>query len=106
MDPGRSPKPLKSAVTHDGPANNVPSAKFHFETAAVAKAGKDLGKIYGVIGWGFDVSDKNKLTAHTVSFLSTAGTSFTDSVDAWNAQAAGPEANRMVKDQQKLGPLK
>ncbi len=105
VEPGSSPKPLKSATTRDWPGWNQPNLKWSFETAAVAKAGKDANKIYGAVTWGFDVDKDNRLTAHKVGFSGAASASFTEAVGKWNDQAAGPEADRVAKDQTKLGPF-
>jgi hypothetical protein len=102
VDPGSSPKPLKSATTNDWPTWNKPNMKWSFETAAVAKAGKDSGKIYGAITWGFDSDKDNKLKSHTPGFNGTTSKSFGEAVDAWNKQAAGPKADRADPDQQNL----
>jgi hypothetical protein len=104
--PGKCPVDYKPATTNDAPGWNQPNLKFWLETAAAAKAGKDAGKIYGSLSWGFDVDSKNKLKSHTPTFNTKVGSSFNEAVDAWNKQAAGPQADRQTPDQEKLGPFK
>ena len=105
ITPGSAPTPLKDATLLDTPQASIASTTWSFETAAIAKAGKDTGKIYGALSWGFTVDADNKLTAHKEKSNVNVSADFNDAVKAWNAQAKGPEADRNHKDQAELGPF-
>ncbi len=106
ITPGSAPTPLKDATLLDTPQASLASTTWTFETAAIAKAGKDQGKIYGTLSWGFAVDKDNKLTAQKEKSNVNASADFNDAVKAWNTQAKGPEADRNHKDQEELGPFK
>ncbi len=105
LEPGSCPTPYKPAVSRDYPGWATPNLTWAFETAAVAKSGRDANAVYGAVAWGFDVNASNALTSHTPVFLNRVSTSFNQSIEAWNRQATGPVADRSDPDQQKLPPL-
>ena len=105
VTPGSAPTPLKDATLSDTPSWNQPDTTWEFETAAIAKAGKDTGKVYGTLTWGFTVDAANKLTAIKEQSHVKTSTEFNDAVKAWNTQAKGAEGDRNHKDQAELGPF-
>ena len=106
ITPGSAPTPLKDASLRDTPSWNQPNTTWEFETAAIAKAGKDVGMNYGTLTWGFTVDKDNKLTAQKEKSNVHASADFNDAVKAWNTQAKGAEGDRNHKDQEELGPFK
>lgn len=100
--PGSSPAPLKNAVLRDWPGFYIPNLSWSFETAAIAKRGRDAGKVYGVIEWGFEVDDKNHIDPHPARLKNVLGPRWQEAVEAWNEQATGPEAKRAAADQRPL----
>jgi hypothetical protein len=111
--PGSSPDPNKEAVLEDVPGDYDPTnpnkaprvdTVFRFQTFAVARAGKDKGKIYGGISWGFKVDEFGRLTSLGREFLPKPGEILAQAVRLWDDQAKGPEDRRNSKNQLPLGP--
>ncbi len=105
VDPGSSPSPLRNAVFRDWPGWNGANTSWSFETAAIARAGKDTGQVYGSVTWGFEVDASRNMTAHKAA-LTTPGTAFKGAATAWDTQATGPAADRSAPDQIKMPVLK
>jgi hypothetical protein len=106
VSPGSSPAPLKSATMTDVPRDSLSNVTWGFETCAVCKDGTDVSKVFGCLAWGFDVDASNKLTSLKPSLQDAPSAEFNESVVKWNAQAAGPAAQRNAPDQVPLGPFK
>jgi RHS repeat-associated protein len=107
--PGKSSRTgTTPAVLQDVPGDEAklgaPRVKltFEFETYAVAKAGKEKGKVYGGVYWGFHVDGLARMTSLKRRFLDPPTPEFRRSVMLWNAQANGPKAQRTVPDQEPL----
>ena len=101
---GSAPPPVNATMT-DEPFWNQPNIRIEFETAAVGRAGRDEGKVYKVITWGFEVDASNRLTALPHAEADHESPAFQAAVAAWNAQAAGPIGRRNHPVQKQLGPL-
>jgi RHS repeat-associated protein len=100
---------VKAALLHDVPGdpNQTPHVgiRFEFQTYAIAKGGKDAGKIYGGIAWGFERSKKgnNILSLHP-RFISNPTRDFPLAVMAWDEQSQLPDnKQRSVPDQTPFG---
>src|SRR5262249_29707811 len=88
--PGSSP-PTKPAILVDTPGD--PSGQrgdlnWEFETYAVAKEGKDKGKVYGGVAWGIHADHNRELSTLPPRFISQPSTALIESVKAWNQQAS------------------
>jgi hypothetical protein len=90
------------AWMQDTPSTPTGNKEYHFETAIVCRKGFNAGKVYATVQWGFEVDSQLVITPyeHDVFHKETAG--FREAVDAWNAQAAGPEGKRNADNQQRL----
>jgi len=60
-----------------------------FEACAVAKSGKDTGRVYGCLVWGFTVDDNFGVTVTKSEMRLRTSSEFDAAVGKWNAQAAG-----------------
>jgi len=79
---------------------------YHFETSAICRKGADAGKVYAVVTWGFTVDAALKVTPKKVMIFNKETPEFDKAVAAWNANAAGPEADRSAPGQKPLPALK
>ena len=79
---------------------------YHFETSAICRKGSDAGKVYAVVTWGFTVDAALKVTPKKVMIFNKETPEFDKAVAAWNANAAGPEADRSAPGQKPLPDLK
>lgn len=94
------------AWMYDGPNADIPNTTWEFETAAVSRAGPDVGMVYATVTWGFTVDNALKLTPLPNKVFNKPTTDLVDAVAAWNAQAAGPAADRNAPNQKSLPTLK
>jgi hypothetical protein len=110
-DEGGSGKHMRSweKSDWDEPASmrDVPSVakgnvEFHAETAIVCRKGFHAGKVYATVHWGFEVNHGMVVTPYETEVFNKESEAFRDAVDAWNAQATGPEAKRGSDDQHTL----
>jgi hypothetical protein len=103
--PGSSPKPYKVAEMLDTPGddNGRSYLRWEFETYAIAKSGRDAGKIYGGIYWGFDVGDLRKMTSLPPGFFDAPTPEFEACVALWDKQAKGAKHRRTTPDQHPFG---
>ena len=76
-----------------------------FEACAVAKSGKDTGRIYGCLVWGFTVDDHFGVTVTKSEMRLRTSSEFDAAVGKWNAQAAG-DVGGGATDQQSLPPAR
>jgi RHS repeat-associated protein len=85
---GSSPDPYREAQFKDTPQGGdiLFQTNWMFETFAVAKAGKDKGKVYGGLEWGFDVNQEGVLQSHNVYYLRGPTPEFNEAVAAYNVQ--------------------
>jgi hypothetical protein len=90
------------AWTRDTPSAVDTNEDWHFETAVVCRKGADAGKVYAVITWGFTIDDKLKITPKAHKVWNKPTDEFMKSVEAWNTQASGPEADRNAPGQKPL----
>jgi hypothetical protein len=90
------------AWMEDTPSTAKGNKEYHFETAIVCRKGFNAGKVYATVQWGFEIDNDLVITPyeHEIFHKETAG--FREAVDAWNAQAAGPEEKRNADNQQRL----
>jgi RHS repeat-associated protein len=112
--PGRKGLPFAPAVLEDAPGDPAGrpyirvQKETEFETYAVAKAGKDKGRIYGGIKWGFSVKFTANASKVSITlpryFIPRPTPWFIQSVKAWDKQAAGPLNQQTVPNQAPLGP--
>jgi hypothetical protein len=86
----------------DVPSRSRGNVEFHAETAIVCRKGFHAGKVYATVHWGFEVDKEMVVTPYETEVLNKESEAFRDSVDAWNAQATGPEAKRSGDNQQQL----
>jgi hypothetical protein len=72
---------------------DIPGSKgdgrFEAEAVAIAKAGADVGKVYGAVTWGF-TRENGKVTADKMVVSSAPTAGFKEGYAAWNAQASNP----------------
>ena len=59
LQPGSSPDPYHIAQFSDTPGWRRANTRFEFHTCAICQEGRDRGKIYGCVSWGF-LADANK----------------------------------------------
>jgi hypothetical protein len=98
--------PTKPAFMMDRPSWSVENSTWEFETAVVCRAGTDVGKVYATVTWGFSVDSAGKIVEKDQVVTNKPSAGFTEAVNKWNAQAAGPEADRNAPGQQALPALK
>lgn len=70
------------------------------------KTGNDLGKVYAIVQWGFKVDGRQKITPTAPVVTNKPTREFAFAVTLWNAQAAGPAADRNAPNQQPLPALR
>jgi hypothetical protein len=73
----------------DTPGRSRPNVTFDFETAAICREGKDQGKVYATVQWGFTVDANMKVIAKDIRYFNKESTTFDLAVAFWNAEAAG-----------------
>lgn len=105
VSPGNSPPPRAATMT-DRPGYSRPNSSFQFEVCAICRAGTDANQVYGCYTWGFTVDGSNHLTSLPNQETAGASAEFSESIRQWNAQAAGPAAQRNNPSQATLGPLR
>lgn len=98
--------PTKPAFMMDRPSWNVGNTTWPFETSVVCRTGTDAGKVYATVTWGFRVGADLKIVESARVVTNKQSEGFTDAVAKWNAQAAGPEADRNAPGQKSLPALK
>jgi hypothetical protein len=103
VEPGSSPD--NTAHMHDVPNWSVGNTSWSFETCAVCKSGHDSNTAYGCLTWGFDADANSTLTKHVPAHHDRPSADFTAALGAWNAQAAGPAAQRNAPAQSPLPAL-
>ncbi|HEX6020465.1 MAG TPA: hypothetical protein VFZ00_00625 [Solirubrobacter sp.] len=90
------------AWMRDTPSAVKGDRDYHFETSVVCRKGADAGKVYAVVTWGFTVDANLKVTPKQTQVFNKPSPEFEAAVAAWNAQAAGPAANRNAPGQKPL----
>jgi len=78
----------------DVPSRARGNVMFKAETAIVCSKGFHAGKVYATVHWGFEVDDDLVITPYETDVFNKESEAFRDAVDAWNAQATGPEGRR------------
>jgi hypothetical protein len=100
----RSSSDKEPASMTDTPGK-VSGTENTFEACAVAKSGKDAGRVYGCVVWGFTVDDNFTVTVRNHEVKLQTSSEFQTAVGNWNAQAAG-KIGGGSSDQQSLPPLR
>jgi hypothetical protein len=90
------------AWMRDTPSRSRGNVQFQAETAIVCRKGFHAGKVYATVHWGFEVDKDLVVTPYETEVFNKETEAFRDAVDAWNAQASGPEAKRSSDNQQQL----
>jgi hypothetical protein len=90
------------AWMRDTPSAAKGNREYHFETSVVCRKGADAGKVYAVVTWGFTVDATLKITPKKSEVFNKPSPEFDAAVAAWNAQAAGAEADRNAPGQKTL----
>jgi hypothetical protein len=90
------------ASMRDVPSVSKGNVEFHAETAIVCRKGFHAGKVYATVHWGFEVNHGMVVTPYETEVFNKESEAFRDAVDAWNAQATGPEAKRGGDNQHTL----
>jgi hypothetical protein len=75
------------AYMTDTPSFGDGDRDFHFESAAVARKGPDVGKVYAIVTWGFTVDAALHVTAKPTRVFNKETVGFGDAVTRWNEQA-------------------
>jgi hypothetical protein len=81
-----------AAYMTDTPSFPDGNRDFHFEAAAVARKGPDVGKVYAVVTWGFTVDAALHVTAKPTRIFNRETVGFDRAVELWNEQARLPNA--------------
>jgi hypothetical protein len=76
-----------------------------FEACAVAKSGKDTGRVYGCLVWGFTVDGDFGVTVTKSEMRLRTSSEFDAAVGKWNAQAKG-DVGGGATGQQSLPPAR
>lgn len=84
----RSNSDKKPSAMTDTPGK-VRGTENTFEACAIAKAGKDTGRVYGCLVWGFTVDDNFGVRPKPVEVQLKTSSEFQAATVNWNAQAAG-----------------
>jgi hypothetical protein len=90
------------AFMKDVPSRSKGNVQFQAETAIVCRKGFHAGKVYATVRWGFEVDKDMVATPYETEVSNKESEAFDDAVDAWNAQATGPEGKRSSDNQQQL----
>ena len=90
------------AHMRDVPSRTRGNIQFEAETAIVCRKGFHAGKVYATVHWGFEIDNALVVTPYETEVFNKESEAFRDSVEAWNAQAAGPEDKRNSPTQQPL----
>ncbi len=98
--------PATPATMSDTPGARLANTTWEFETGAVCVTGPDAGKVYATITWGFTVDKDWQITALANKTFNKPTTEFSGAVAGWNAQAAGPAADRNAPGQLAFPALK
>jgi hypothetical protein len=94
--------PVTPMHYYDGPTDSMVGVTFEFETAIVARSGPQQGTVYATVTWGFSVDAHGHLTAQAVGRHDRVSGEFRAARNAWDAQAAGPAAQRNDPHQSQL----
>lgn len=86
----------------DVPSKSRGNVQFQAETVIVCRKGFHAGKVYATVHWGFEVDKDLVVTPYDTEVSNKESEAFHDAVDAWNAQASGPEGKRSSDNQQQL----
>lgn len=84
----RSSSDKKSPSMTDTPGK-ISGTENTFEACAIAKSGKDAGRVYGCLVWGFTVDDNFGVTVTKSEMRLRTSSEYDAAVGKWNAQAAG-----------------
>lgn len=76
-----------SAYMTDTPSFGDGDRDFTFEAAAVARRGRDVGKVYAVVTWGFTVDANLHVTAKPTRIFNKETVGFDRAAERWNEQA-------------------
>ncbi len=98
--------PAMPATMQDRASWNEPNTTWQFETMVACRAGKDIGKVYVVVTWGFSVDADLKLTEQAPTVTNKQSSEATTAVRKWNDQAAGSMFDRNTSGQMSLPALK
>lgn len=113
VTPGCAPDNYRKAVLEDVPSDvtlgkggRLYSVTWEFQTYAIAKTGRDKGRVYGGISWGFTVDSLGLMTSSKRAFIDIPTLDFRDAIAAWDAQANDPNVkNRTNPNQVPLGTV-
>ena len=100
----RSSTDKASASMTDTPGK-ISGTDNTFEACAVAKSGKDTGRVYGCVVWGFTVDDNYAVTVKDHRFQLKTSSEYETAVGKSNAQAGG-DLGGGATGQQALPPLR
>lgn len=102
----RKSAPATPAMMQDRASWDQPATTWQFETMVACRAGKDIGKVYVVVTWGFSVDADLKLTEQAPTVTNKQSPEATTAVRKWNDQAAGSMFDRNTSGQMSLPALK
>jgi hypothetical protein len=86
----------------DVPSRSKGNVQFQAETAVVCSKGFNAGKVYATVHWGFEIDKNLVVTPYETEVYNKETEEFDEAVDAWNAQATGPEGKRSSPTQHEL----
>ena len=105
VTPWRRGGSATEAVLRDEPSTNRGNVTIEFETAAVSKAGPDVGHVYAACTWGMSVDAKLVVTPIAPQYFVMPTAKVGEAVGMWNRQAAGQEGHRNAPGQRPLPPI-
>jgi hypothetical protein len=97
--------PATPATMQDRASWNQPNTTWQFETMVVCRSGRDIGKVYVALTWGFSVGADLKITEQARTVTNKQSTEATTAVGKWNDQAAGSAFDRNAPGQMSLPAL-
>jgi hypothetical protein len=68
------------AVLNDTPRSETFNLRYEFETYAICKSGKDKGKVYAGLSWGFEADGNGKVTSLETKNINSPSQAFLDSI--------------------------
>jgi hypothetical protein len=90
----------------DRPGSTTGNCEWFFETSVVCRRGRDAGKVYAVLTWGFKVDANLKITPMAPQIYNKPSPEFEAAVKIWNDQATGPLEKRNAPHQRTLPEMR
>src|SRR5262249_20145170 len=103
--PGFSPGFLGHARLVDILQQKNKNVRMEYETAVVAKASPDEGKVYASMSWGVLIDKDRHLSAYGKHFHDEPPQFWWDAVSMWNKQAWGMAGEKNSPDQEAITSL-